>query len=104
MDGWLTTLLVARNSYPLRIPMAVEVHPALADHWIGLVDVVQALKLKLGIQLRPVTLCCACAQLQANLHSRSVHDVTLYQPRRYAIIIIIATRLQFQMRIQNITV
>ena len=49
--------------------MAVEVRPGLADHLIGLVDVVQALKLKLGIQLRPVTLYCACAQLQANLHS-----------------------------------
>ena len=67
--------------------MAVEVHTAWADHWIGLVDVVQALKLKLGIQLRPVTLCCACARLQANLHSRSVHDVSLYQPRRYALLL-----------------
>ena len=28
--------------------MAVEVHPALADHLIGLVDVVQALKLKVN--------------------------------------------------------
>ena len=37
--------------------MAVEVHPALADHLIGIVDVVQALKLKLDIQLRPVILC-----------------------------------------------
>ena len=52
--------------------MAVEVHPALADHLIGLVDVVQALKLKLGIQLRPVTLCCACAGLQATLWSYRV--------------------------------
>ena len=52
--------------------MAVEAQPALADHLIGLVDVVQALKLKLGIQLRQVTLCCAFAQLQANLRSHHV--------------------------------
>ena len=87
MDGWSTTLLVAHNSFPLRIPMAVEAHPALADHLIGLVDMVQALKLNLGIQLRPVTLCYACTQLQANLHLRSVHDVTLYQPWRYALLL-----------------
>ena len=37
--------------------MDVEEDPALADHLIGLVVVVQALKLKMGIQLRPVTLC-----------------------------------------------
>ena len=29
--------------------MAVEVCPALADHLVGLVDVVQALKSKLGV-------------------------------------------------------
>ena len=52
--------------------MAVEAHPALADHLIGLVGVVQALKLKLGIQLRPVTLYYVCARLQAKLHSHSV--------------------------------
>ena len=57
MDGWLATLLVARNSYPLRIPLAVEVHRALIDHLVGLVDVVQALTLKLlDIQLKPVIL------------------------------------------------
>ena len=67
MDCYLTTLLVARNSYPLRISMVVEAHLALADHLMGLVDVVQALKLKLGIQLRPVTLCYVCARLQANI-------------------------------------
>ena len=72
MDCYLTTLLVARNSYPLRIPMAVEAHRALADHLIGLVDVVQALKMKLGSQLRPVTLCYVSSRLQANLRSSSV--------------------------------
>ena len=74
MNGWLATLLVARNSYPLRIAMAVEVCPALADHLIGLVDVVQALKLKLGIQLRPVTLCFMCVpNYKPRVHLELMH-------------------------------
>ena len=75
MDGWLATLLVARNSYPLRIPVAVEVYPALADHLIGLVDVVQALKLKLGVSNysgQSPSRVCAQLHVQANLCSYSV--------------------------------
>ena len=33
--------------------MAAEVYPALADHLIGLVDVVQALKLKIQLRQSP---------------------------------------------------
>ena len=42
--------------------MAVEADPALADHLIGLVDVVQALKLKIGYPVTQAShpLLCVC--------------------------------------------
>ena len=55
--GWSTTLLAVHNSHPLRIPMVVEINPALADRLIGLVVVVQALKIKLGITVSLYTVC-----------------------------------------------
>ena len=48
MDGYLTTLLVAHNSYPLKISKIVAVHPSVTDQSIGIVVVVEALKSKVG--------------------------------------------------------
>ena len=42
LDGWLTTLLVVYNSYPLKMSKIVAVHPLMTDQTIGVV-VVQAL-------------------------------------------------------------
>ena len=44
--------------------MVVEIHPALADQSVGLVVVVQVLKIKLGITV--ITYCAQC-----------VHDVCM---------------------------
>ena len=64
MDGWLTTLLVAHNSYSLRMVVAVEIHPALAEWSIWLVAVVQALKIKWGGHVIIHSVCmCVCVRM-----------------------------------------
>ena len=39
LDGWLTTLLVVHNSYPLKMSKIVAVHPLVTDQTIGVVVV-----------------------------------------------------------------
>ena len=70
VDGWLARSTLARRSYPLKIP---TIHPALADHPIGLVVVEQALKMELGLLLS-WTVCACMHNHRMCILSACVHD------------------------------